>query len=218
MQDETFKYPRPAVGQIFAVSSLFFAAAAMALSQVYKSAVPTLKTLSAVYALVAGTYYLISVHRIHRILEQATDGRYPVRPWPAVLFGLVPFYNLYWLFRWTGQIALFMNGLKKEKLIDQNRYGLAMFAGYLLGVFIPGFSQIVAFAVLGNITGHLKPLLDGQALPVETGDEEFDPKTGVIVAIGGSIFMIAIISSVMTQASKELNAPPANPAASVQKS
>ncbi len=207
MQGATFKYPRPAVGQIFAVSALVFAAAALVLGSSHPFATSTFKALGAVYLLVAGVYYFMSVYRLHEILERATDGQHPVKPWPAALFGLVPFYNLYWLFKWTGEIELLMNAVKKEERFDQNRPGLLMFGGYLLGIFVPGLSQIVGFAVLGHLTGRLKAILAAYPLPLSDCEPEpFAPRIGVLSAAAGSILLTVLLFSMMNSATAELKA------------
>src|SRR5215469_8193388 len=54
-------------------------------------------------------YWLFCVHRMHRILAQATNGSYPVGPRRALWFHFIPLFNLYWYFRWPYRMGKFFN-------------------------------------------------------------------------------------------------------------
>ena len=194
MPDNTFKYPRAAIGYIFAVSSLVFWLAALVVGAKHTLIFPTLRMLSAVYVMVAGVYYLMSLYRLHEILGQATNRRYPVSPVQAVVSTLIPFYNIYWLFKWSGEMSLFMNGIKKEERFKPDRYGFFLFFGYLSGIIVPGLSQIVSFFVMGNIMGHLQNILAAHTLPLENQETaKYDAKVAMIMAWVGSILLIAVV-------------------------
>ena len=52
-------------------------------------------------------YWLRCAWALHRRLARATQGAYPIGPWRAVGFHFIPFFNLYWIFRWPAQILRF---------------------------------------------------------------------------------------------------------------
>ena len=71
-------------------------------------------------------YWLICVHRLHKILVEITKGRYSISGAEAVGYHFIPFYNFYWIFKWPAVMTGYLNGQGRVQLIS----------GYLLGVFI----------------------------------------------------------------------------------
>jgi hypothetical protein len=59
---------------------------------------------------IAGTlFWLFCVYRIHQVLADVTDSKYPIGPIKAVGFLLIPYFNIYWMVKWPKQIADFVN-------------------------------------------------------------------------------------------------------------
>jgi hypothetical protein len=54
-------------------------------------------------------YWMYCIHRLHKILAQMTHGRYPNSPLETALKHLIPFYNLYWIFKWPGEFSDYLN-------------------------------------------------------------------------------------------------------------
>lgn len=54
-------------------------------------------------------YWLFCVHRMHKVIAEATDFYHPVTPGQAVGYHFIPFYNFYWIFKWPNEIADFVN-------------------------------------------------------------------------------------------------------------
>lgn len=50
-------------------------------------------------------YWLYCIYRTHRALAKATDGAHPISPLAAAGFHLFPLVNLYWVFKWTNEMA-----------------------------------------------------------------------------------------------------------------
>src|SRR5258705_13614371 len=60
--------------------------------------------------LVGLAYWLLCVHRFHRVLRESTGGAYPVSPAPRGGFPPLSFFQLFSLFRWTNPAPRALNG------------------------------------------------------------------------------------------------------------
>ena len=107
-------------------------------------------------ALSGSIYWLVCVHRLHKILREVTKGRYSISGAEAVGYHFIPFYNFYWIFKWTA--------LKTDYLKGQGR--VRIISGYLLGVFIllgvllrwvdSGIGLFILFSVAVYLSSKLK--------------------------------------------------------------
>ena len=88
----------------------------------------------------AVVYFFMAVHRIHKILRAATNGKYPISPARAVGFSFIPFYNLYWMFKWPGETALFLNHVTHEERLKKDRWGWLLLLASLISGLLPGLS------------------------------------------------------------------------------
>lgn len=172
MQDAPFKYPRAAVGHIFAVASLVSGAAAWITGARHVYVTPTLRVMSLAYGFIAWAYFVWAVYRIHRILRQATNQKYPVKPLRALGLQLVPFYSFYWSFKWTGEIAHFLNHLRRDSRFPLDRWGWVLLLAVFPGILVPGVPQILGFAVIGKIVSRTQITLAAHTLPIESYEKE----------------------------------------------
>ncbi len=201
MQDVPFKYPRAAVGYIFGVSALVFGVAGWIVGRGHELITPTLELLALVYGVIAAAYFLLSVYNMHRILQQATNRKYPVGPLKAAGLNLIPFYNLYWSFKWTGEIASFLNRVKREDRFGIDRCGWALLFGFFPGCLIPGLPQIVGFYVIGYLVKHLEITLAAHTLPIESYEKEsYKSMAGAAAASIVSVFVLLLVGIVVSGA------------------
>jgi hypothetical protein len=75
-------------------------------------------------AFVALVYWLVCVHRYHVVLSKVPGWKHSITPNKAVWFHFIPLFNLYWVFRWPGAIAEFVN----------QRVGRPEMKGWIVGV------------------------------------------------------------------------------------
>jgi hypothetical protein len=95
---------------------------------------------------VGGVYWLACIYRIHVVLAQIPGWKHPVSPARAVGFHFIPFYNLYWIFRWPREIADFVNPRLPQPIVKPIAIGLSILAALLLRLVIdPGFGLILLF-------------------------------------------------------------------------
>ncbi|HVH69770.1 MAG TPA: hypothetical protein VNB49_01510, partial [Candidatus Dormibacteraeota bacterium] len=54
-------------------------------------------------------YWLVCVYEFHVVLRHVSSGAYPIKPLRAAWFHLIPFYGLYWVYKWPRELARFVN-------------------------------------------------------------------------------------------------------------
>jgi len=123
-------------------------------------------------------YFLYCIYNIHKILKKTTNGGYPISPDAAAFRMLIPFYNLYWFFKWPNEIANFINKNSKNKKlqIEKNVSGIIM-SLLIITAFIPipigdmvffrifnVFGFFFYFLLLNNFTKKIKGVLNENQL------------------------------------------------------
>jgi len=116
--------PRAWIGMAIAVNCLLFQIAA-----------DTNGGFVLLTSLLGSCYWLFFVHRIHKVLAEYTNGSYPISPRKAVGFQFIPVFEYYWFFRWTRQLARFMDEKSGTKRAPKVWPGLLLSAASLLGWF-----------------------------------------------------------------------------------
>ncbi len=53
-------------------------------------------------------YWAVCLYKLHQSLRVMSDNCYPITPGKAVGFGFIPFFNLYWIFKWPAEILNFI--------------------------------------------------------------------------------------------------------------
>jgi hypothetical protein len=94
------------------------------------------------------TYWLVCVYKIHKVLAALACGAYPISSAKAAWFHLIPFYNIYWVFRWPNQLARFLNSRGSEKRMPIGWPGFFLFLGLLVKGLDGGLGLLVMFIVL----------------------------------------------------------------------
>ncbi len=105
---------------------------------------------------VGGVYWLVCIYGIHVALKFAPGWQHPISPARAVGFHFIPFYNLYWIFRWPKEIAVFVNQRLQTKAMKPVAVGLAILAALVLRIFDPGFGLILLFLPLSYVSECLR--------------------------------------------------------------
>jgi hypothetical protein len=94
---------------------------------------PSINLVLTVISIGGWIYWLVCIHRFHKILAELSDGRYPIAPGEAAGRHIIPFYNLVWIFKWPAEMSNYINERGRVKMIN----------GYLLGT-------ILLFALLAR--------------------------------------------------------------------
>ncbi|HYO16294.1 MAG TPA: hypothetical protein VE685_24105 [Thermoanaerobaculia bacterium] len=110
-------------------------------------------------ASIAGwAYWLFCIHRFHRILHQISlriggESIYPITPRQAVGYHFIPFFNLYWLFKWTGELATFLKTNTSLKVASGTGLGIILFLSVLTMRLVDGF---VGLSLMFGLALYLK--------------------------------------------------------------
>jgi hypothetical protein len=105
---------------------------------------------------VGGVYWLVCVHRYHVVMAHVPGWKHPISPGRAVGFHFIPFYNLYWVFKWPQEIAKFVNGRLHQPVMKPVAVGLAVLAALILRLFDPGFGLILLFFPMSYLSECLR--------------------------------------------------------------
>jgi hypothetical protein len=117
------------------------------------------------YAFLAGficlVYWMVWVYEFHLVLRQATSGAYAISPVRAAGFHLIPFFNLYWVFKWSRELARFVNSRLAVPLMNPDRTGLAIFIVFIIFLFLDrGFGMILLFWAASRLLRCLRLALE----------------------------------------------------------
>ena len=108
-------------------------------------------------------YWMVCVYEFHVILSRATAGSYPVKPLRAAWFHLIPFYGLYWVFKWPRELARFVNSRLPTSLMRPDRTGFAVFTAFVVFLVLDrGFGMILLFWSASHLSCCLRYALTVQ--------------------------------------------------------
>jgi hypothetical protein len=105
---------------------------------------------------VGGVYWFVCVYRYHVVMANAPGWQHPISPARAVGFHFIPFYNLYWVFKWPREIAKFVNGRLQQPIMKPVAVGVTVLAALVLRVLDPGFGLILLFFPMSYVSACLR--------------------------------------------------------------
>jgi hypothetical protein len=108
---------------------------------------------------VGGVYWLVCIYRIHVVMAHVPGWAHPISPARAVGFHFIPFYNLYWIFRWPREIANFVNPRLPQPIMKPVAVGVATLAALVLRVLDPGFGLILLFFPISYVSECIRRAL-----------------------------------------------------------
>src|SRR5580693_5745485 len=118
---------------------------------------------------VGGVYWFVCVHRYHVLLAQVPGWKHAISPARAVGFHFIPFYNLYWVFKWPKEIANFVNARLRAPVMKPLPVGIAIVGALVLRFLDPGFGLILLFFPLSYISECLRRAFAAQqTLPADS--------------------------------------------------
>lgn len=95
-------------------------------------------------------YYLFVVSRMHLVIAETTEKKYPIKSDEVAWKHFIPFYNIYWILKWPLAITSFLkfNGVK---IMNGWVIGILTLFVIFLRVIDGGISLIALFIVLSYI-------------------------------------------------------------------
>ncbi len=112
-------------------------------------------------SMIGSCYWLFCVYRIHKILSQYTSRAYPISPRKAVGFQFIPIFEYFWFFRWTRQLAKFVDSESGKPGMPTVWPGALLTLTSLFGLW-PQFKSARLFLVFGfgiYLTRKLRAIL-----------------------------------------------------------
>ncbi|MBN1185532.1 MAG: hypothetical protein JXB49_24815 [Bacteroidales bacterium] len=100
-------------------------------------------TWSNLFRLLWVIYYCMLIHKIHKIAANQTNNQYPITPGKAVGFMFIPFFNLYWIFKWPLEMAKYVNDLNPSNPISSGKI-----VGFLVGAIV---IALIPLPIDGNL-------------------------------------------------------------------
>ncbi len=115
-------------------------------------------------------YWLVCVHRFHKILNEVSRNQYPITPAEAVWKHLIPFYNFVWIFRWPAGISEYLTSRGRVTMVSGHLLGLVLLASVLLGRFFDtaiGLAGVFAIGlyISAKMKKHIETLVTADMLP-----------------------------------------------------
>lgn len=113
---------------------------------------------------IAAVYWFVCIYRYHQVMAHVPGWRHPISPAKAVGFHFIPFYNIYWIFKWPQPIAAFVNarlGRPPDKpLMRPQGIGFAVLSALIIRVFVdPGLGLILLFMSASYLSACLRRAL-----------------------------------------------------------
>ena len=87
-------------------------------------------------AFVARVYWFVCIYRYHKILAAIPRYVHPISPGKAVGYHFIPFYNLFWIFKWPEAIAEFVNARLHAPAMRGWVLGVGVLAAFLCQTFL----------------------------------------------------------------------------------
>jgi hypothetical protein len=109
-------------------------------------------------------YWLVCIHGVHVVLAQVPNWKHPVSPARAVGFHFIPFYHLYWVFKWPSEIAKFVNSRLQHPIMKPKAVGIAILAAFLLRLVDPGFGLILLFFPVSYVSECIRRAIAAPAV------------------------------------------------------
>jgi hypothetical protein len=115
-------------------------------------------------AFVGLVYWLVCVHRYHVVLANVPGWKHPISPARAVWFHFIPIFVIYWVFRWPGAIADFVNERLQAKVMNKWSVGVCFLASLLCRLFVDASLHVaLLFFACTYISGFLHRALAAPA-------------------------------------------------------
>lgn len=151
----------------------------------------------ATIALAGIIYWYICVYRFHRILVELSNNTYPISPAVAVGYNFIPFYNLYWVFKWPTEFSSFINNQGLVHMIPGFLLGLFVLASYLLLRVDGALGLLCMFTISSYMKHKLKGQID-QQLAEQEGTAVYQKQRWVagIVILILSVATVAFVGGI----------------------
>ncbi|HID02521.1 MAG TPA: hypothetical protein EYP18_04845 [Desulfobacterales bacterium] len=106
------------------------------------------QTIAIVLSITGGLYWLFCIKELHSILGAISIETYPISPGKAAAFHFIPFFNIYWIFKWPIELSRFINKSENEKMVHGSVIGILILIGIFLRIFDSAIGLTWLFTIL----------------------------------------------------------------------
>ena len=113
-------------------------------------------------------YWLVCVHRFHKILEEMTRQRYPISAGESVLKHFIPFYNVYWIVAWPASLSKHLNSRGHTQMLPGVLIGIGLLGSVLLRYVDGGIGLALTFGIGMYVSAKLRQHMNAvKVMPAE---------------------------------------------------
>lgn len=102
-----------------------------------------------VISLIGWIYWLMCVHRFHKVLQELSLDQHSITPGEAVWKHFIPFYTFVWIFRWPTAISEYLNSRARVNIASGKLIGFLLLLGFVINRFVDGALGLAAFFAVG---------------------------------------------------------------------
>jgi hypothetical protein len=118
-----------------------------------------------IFVVATWIYWLWCVHRYHDILTSIPGYRHPISPGQAVARHFIPFYNIYWVFKWPTEVATFVNWRTQSTTMRGWIVGLLVLAGFVMRAVDASIGMAIVFCGGVYISREIRKALAAPPVP-----------------------------------------------------
>ncbi|HEY1802744.1 MAG TPA: hypothetical protein VGG46_17590 [Terriglobales bacterium] len=122
---------------------------------------------SVICAFVASAYFLNCVYTYHYVLTQVDGWQHPISPKRAVRFHFIPFFDLYWNYKWPHEIAKFVNWRIGRRRMSGVLVGTLVLLGTLVSFYEASLGLIIVFSAFAYLSRCLREAFAAIPVPEE---------------------------------------------------
>lgn len=97
-------------------------------------------------------YWLVCIHQLHEVLAHVPLWKHPISPARAVWLHFIPIYSFYWLYKWPGAVASFVNWKLQSAALQPRRLSLIVLISYLGCLLLGPGGLVLLFFSLSQVT------------------------------------------------------------------
>ena len=147
--------PPVSIGFLFAIS--FLLGEIIAVTSGEEDSLDTFLLLT----VIAGwLFWIWCIHRIHTVLAELSNYRYPVQPGPAAVRHIFPIYNLFWVFYWPTKLSNYLNVRGRVRILSGPVIGGMLLLSLLLRFVDGAIGMAALFGVTWYISNNVKMHVD----------------------------------------------------------
>ncbi|MCK9573497.1 MAG: hypothetical protein M0R20_03735 [Candidatus Omnitrophica bacterium] len=132
-------------------------------------------------------YWYICLYEVHKTIFKITNSNYPITPARAVGYSFIPFYNLYWIFKWPTEIINMVNVRIGKAKFKTWVPGLLLFFFMFLGRIDGAIWLVGIFSVLGYLIRRIKVGLVVQPEALSYKNQSTPMSVGAKIAISCAV-------------------------------